>query len=155
MKIENTPVTATDICRLLNVSQQKSKSALARCQPVQVKGRARYYRLADALAAVRESSETSRERKERIEADILQARLERIKGESLNRDDCFFVYKEIIIGLRRVIEASDKLTRTDQSRFATYLKHEYSALWDKLRDCRFPEAKAQPEGSNEDDDDDE
>ena len=155
MNKESDTVTVTGLVRLTGLSRDRIKKAVQTVRPRDAKGSVPRYDLGDALRAILAADETPADREARLRGDVLEAKLQRIRGESLNRDDCLFVYKEIIIGLRRVIESSDKLSRADQSRFATYLKHEYSALWDKLRDCRFPEAKAQPEGSNEDDDDDE
>ena len=137
MNIEQLEITATDLCRLAHISQAKAKATLAKCKPTKTKGRVRLYRLPEAIQALHETHENQRERKERLQADVIEERLRRMRGESLDRSACYAVWGDRLKRLVDCVKGLSDLTHAQKVRICDQLRHDMLRTDTELLECTF------------------
>ena len=153
MKIETTEINQTDLMRVANISQAKAKTVLAKCNVTRTKGRTKFYRFGEVLQALLETKESQKERRDRISADIMAAKLSRMKAEQLDAAKVKFVVSEVLIQLRQIVRTAN-IDADAKHRLGAFLKHELENIITRLGECRFAEAEDNTNRKEENNDQD-
>ncbi len=153
MNIEELEITATDLCRLAHISQAKAKSTLAKCKATKTKGRVRFYRLPEAIRALHETHENQKERKERLQADVIEERLRRIRGESLDRAACYAIWGDRLKRLVDCVKGLSDLTHAQKVRICDQLRHDMLRTDTDLLECTFDDFNVLDEASETENED--
>ncbi len=142
-------VTATDLTRC-GFSRDRVRDALLTVPPVSTQGRVKYFDLQQAIAAVINTGESPKDREARLKADIMEEKLRRMKGESIDRETTICVWGDKMVRMRYVIQGCESLSKKDQVRLANAIRLECNRIPDEIESAQFPEANPENEEDHND-----
>ena len=135
--IESEDVTISAIMRITNVSRDRIRKSLTGVKPTNAKRGNPTYRLAEAVQTIMETRENGRDRKENLQADVLEERLRRMKGESLDRAACVAVWGDKMKRLADAVKGADRLRHNEKRKLCEQLRHEVERMPVDLQECTF------------------
>ena len=137
-------ITTSGLQRLTRISRERLKKQLEDTEPIEWKSGVARFELGRAIRALLNAGESQQDREARLRADIMEEKLRRIRGESLDAQEVRFAASEILIRIRQVIRTSE-LPHEVIHRVTGLLRHEVETLPERLKACEFDEANPQTE----------
>ncbi len=106
-------------------------------EPVEVKSGVPHFDLGRAIRALLQAGETAKDRQARLQSDILEEKLRRMKGESLDRAACVAVWGDKMKRLADAIKGTDRLRHKEKVKLCDQLRHEMERMPVDLQECTF------------------
>ena len=132
-------VTVSELQRGLSVSRDVVKKALAPLHPDAETSQVKKWEVFRAVRAViGEKQESHSDRKEKLQADVIEERLRRMRGESLDRAACVAVWGDKMKRLSDAIRGSS-LPQNDKAKLCEQLRHEVDRIPTELDQSTFKE----------------
>ena len=129
--------TITGLMRLTRLSRENLKKHLDDVEPVEVKSGVPRFDLGRAIRALLQAGETAKDRQARLQSDILEERLRRMRGESLDRAACVAVWGDKMKRLADAIKGTDRLRHNEKRKLCEQLRHEVERMPVDLQECTF------------------
>lgn len=129
-------VTETDIIRF-GLSRQRVKAVLATITPVRANRHQRLYDLGQVVLALLGQHETDDDRKKRLDADLSEEKLRRLRGESIDLRMARDILADIMRMLVEAVKAFPDMTEKSRQALLKSMRSNTTRLLDDLATCRF------------------
>lgn len=132
--------TKNQVVRWSGLSRDRVERALATLTPVRFGGATPYYDVSQAWRATLATDESTKERKERADAEMKEERLRRLRGESINRKAVSLVMAEILKRLADTIRGIDRVPMEERRRLCGLMRQEVDRMDVQVDACTFEDA---------------
>ena len=143
------PLTATQVVEVTGFSRQRVGKALSSLTPVERLGRMVKYDPCAAIRTVIGSVESDKDRTERLRGDLLEVKIKRMNGESIDMKLATQVWTEILVRLSQAVQYLDGIDRSHAIKLCRQLKKESERIHFELSKCTFKEAAEDTETDEE------
>lgn len=118
-------------------TRDQVQSALADIAPSSKKGRSVFYDLSVAIKALNASQETAKERALRLDAEIKQVKLDRLKGEQVNASEVELLFAATFKRLADAIKNCEEIPPKRRRAICNSLRAEIERNAGDVKRCRF------------------
>jgi hypothetical protein len=135
--IEATP---TDFCRWLNWSRERVKAITSKLTPSRQNGRVLYFDVGQFVIAAKAEPESHTQRKQRLDADLAEERLNQMRSESIDLKMSRDILADIMRMHVEAVKAFPDISEKSRQSMLKSMRANTTRLLADLETCRYPES---------------
>ncbi|MDQ8193385.1 hypothetical protein QEH59_03045 [Coraliomargarita sp. SDUM461004] len=121
-------ITPTELSRMTGWSRDKAKALCGTLRPVRHRGRTVFYDLGECIRAALDTRETQDERRARLQGDIAEERLKRLRGEVVDKKAALDLLTDVLVTFRSTVCHMTELPDAVQRRLLDHCQLEITKV---------------------------